>query len=370
MNNSLNEAWQQLFGTATAGAAADRRRFQLLRRRGEPLLLLPAETALLPDSLALYPAQSWRARWLRKLAGWAVQFHLPGVTEALALPLDPSHSLVKFLAAGMPGPAPCFAMLLGNPKTAGRRFILLVFDESNQPVKVVKAGVGAAARELVARETDFLTATVGKLSGVPRVLGNLATAEVQAVALEYVAGVAPDARQHGAAIQVLQPWLDQTRTVPLPDLPVWQRLQAAAGNDPIFLEVARALAAVRLHPAVFHGDFAPWNIRAQSSSGVWVVLDWERGESAGPPAWDWFHFVIQPLLLVKKLPVERLGPALEAALASPEFAAYAAAAEITGCARALLLAYLLYCRDVLKPAEGMTPTVALLEWLRRRWQPL
>lgn len=368
MIDSSSESWQQLFHAANAPPASVSVRFHLLRRRGEPLLLIPAKFRLVRESLSLYPAQTWRARLFRIVAGIAVRLHLPGLTEPFSLALDPQAAFVRFAASE--SELSRFAMLFGNPKAVGRRLVLLVFDCLGRPTKVIKVGLGDAAVELIRREFDFFTSAGGKLEGIPKLLGNFAAANVSAVALEYVPGATPTTNDSRAVAKVLGAWLDRERLIGVADLPAWQRLRQVAAAELIFRDVETALSTAWLRPAVFHGDFAPWNIRVKPLTGEWIVLDWERGEIAGPPAWDWFHFVMQPMLLVAKLPPPQIADVLERFLNSSEFLAYAVAAQIKTITRPLFLAYLLYCRDVLKPVEGRETTRALLELLRQRWRPI
>jgi hypothetical protein len=86
------------------------------------------------------------------------------------------------------------------------------------------------------------------------------------------------------------------------------------------------------------------------------------------PGWDWFHFVLQPALLVKKLPVPELRDSLEALLRSEKFCAYAVRCGIVGCERELALAYLLYMIEVIKPTEGRAGLAALVEHLGNSWK--
>ncbi|WP_297527356.1 glycosyltransferase [Thiohalobacter sp.] len=48
-----------------------------------------------------------------------------------------------------------------------------------------------------------------------------------------------------------------------------------------------------------HGDFAPWNIR-RVGDGRLYVYDWEYGSPELPALFDFYHFVVAPLLLVEK----------------------------------------------------------------------
>src|SRR5262249_49195183 len=119
-----------------------------------------------------------------------------------------------------------------------------------------------------------------------------------------------------------------------------------------------------LHPTIQHGDFAPWNIKI-SPQGIWTVLDWERGELEGIPGWDWFHYIIQPAILVEHVSTSGLVQRIENHLTTDSFKHYAADAGIHGLERLLLLAYLLYMVQVIQPSEGLAETRELLDALAK-----
>lgn len=98
-----------------------------------------------------------------------------------------------------------------------------------------------------------------------------------------------------------------------------------------------------------------------------MALDWERGQLSGVPGWDWFHFVVQSAVLVKKLSGPALRGELETLLRSEDFSAYANRCGIAGDEQELALAYLLYNVEVLKPSEGRAEIRALLEQLTDSW---
>ena len=98
------------------------------------------------------------------------------------------------------------------------------------------------------------------------------------------------------------------------------------------------------------------------------MLDWERGELAGIPGWDWFHYVIQSAILVGRLPTSALMQRVEGLLGSEAFQRYAERAGIRGCERELVLAYLLHVAEVIKPSEGLAPTRELLHALASGWR--
>src|SRR2546430_1622506 len=121
-----------------------------------------------------------------------------------------------------------------------------------------------------------------------------------------------------------------------------------------------------IQAAIQHGDFALWNLKV-SPTGSWTALDWERGNVNGIPGWDWFHYVIQTSILVRKMPIATLENRIEELLLSPVFRQYAEKAGIVAVEKALVLMYLAHIMEVIKPAEGMTETQALFRALMRRW---
>jgi len=126
-------------------------------------------------------------------------------------------------------------------------------------------------------------------------------------------------------------------------------------------------AEARVHPALTHGDFAPWNVKV--SRGQWTVLDWERGELAGVPGWDWFHFVMQPAVLVRRERTESLLSRFEHLLDSAHFSKYAEQAGIGEHRRALALAYLACCTRVTRQTGGREQIQKLERAAAARWFP-
>jgi hypothetical protein len=153
--------------------------------------------------------------------------------------------------------------------------------------------------------------------------------------------------------------LQPAPTVGFMELSVARRLDAAASGDPHWVSTVKALREAQFHPAIHHGDFAPWNVRV-NAAGSWRVLDWERGEAFGPPAWDWFHWVIQHEILVHRTPTMELIRRIEVVLAGTEFRRYAERAGIVRIVWPLLVAYLLYSSRVIRQADGLAAVEALL----------
>jgi len=148
------------------------------------------------------------------------------------------------------------------------------------------------------------------------------------------------------------------------DLPLARRLAAGARPDAATQRVLTQLNQVSFHPAIHHGDFAPWNIRVEPITRRWMVLDWERGEPAGPPAWDWFHFVIQPDVLVRRASPDTVLSRFEKFRRSAAFTRYAAQAGIENNVDILFSGYMIFCRDITRQTEGMPTIEGLAERLK------
>lgn len=343
---------------------------RVLRKQGRPFLLLPAQRGPAAAALGLYPAQTAQARAARALLRGLLRAGLPAGTEAVSLTISPSDPFVRFLGS-LTGVAqselPAFGVLAGNPASPGQRFIVLLFDQNSRPAAVVKAGVSDAAKALVVKEQSFLETVSGKAAGLPKLRGSLQTPALRALALDYFDGQSPRPRHDGGLLALLRPWVDTKRTVTLSYTPDWRRLDQAAAASPLWPALSVRLRARALHPALSHGDLAPWNIRL-SPAGSWTVLDWERGELTGIAGWDWFHYVIQRAILVERAPVPGLVERVEQLLGSDDFKRYAEHTGIAGFARELVLAYLLHSVLVLQPAEGLAQTRALVEALAGKWR--
>jgi|GEM_PF-179056 len=358
--------WHQLFN----GPAPVRRVLRILRRGGTPFLYLPEEPKAARHALTLYPAQrsvARTAKWALD-AGLRLRFPLP--LSSIKVSVDPDAPFTRFLAnvaEQAPGSIPVWGMLAGNPNAQGQRMVFLVFDHHLRPRAAVKAGQGDAARALIAREVAALAALPAGLMGAPRLLGQWGDANTAALALPYLSGDAPSAKAIDRVAAILSNWLRFGQEVPLDGLAGWRAVMAT--------EAGRELAQLLPTPSwqvqapVAHGDFAPWNIKVTGGEDEpWTVLDWERGEPCGMPGWDWFHFVLQPAVLVEKLSGEPLAERTEALLASQEFRQYAREAGVEGIERFLLLAYLLHCTEVIRQTEGSKAISGLYTALFERWR--
>ena len=353
--------WGQLLGPAASGAtAAQPLRMRLLLKGGRPFLIFPSQPRAAAAGLELYPAQRMVARLARTCLRLVFRAGLyPGTTETMVA-LSLSSPLVKFLiqtSGCVPGTTPLFCSLAGNPNAAGQRFIFLLLDEAGAPKAVVKAGIGEHALKLLEQESTFLEQWGGSQRGLPRLLGKLNDSRVGAFALPYFGPLPDRTLTNGQIGALLSAWVRPGSPMRFLELPQWRRLEAAMTSHPALSTLGTRLREQQVRPALYHGDFAPWNVRT-GPEGL-VVLDWERGEPVGPPAWDWFHYWVQDGLLVRRIPAKRLLNELKASWATPSFRAYAQETGIAGHELELLLAYLLYIQGIIAPTEGKAGLRAL-----------
>lgn len=357
------ESWQSFFSDGSQGEADSWFAMRVLRRRGEPFLMVPLNPRLAAQALSLYPAQTSVARLAKSLMGTGLRLGLSIAGEKVSIPCTINHPFVQFLIgiAGTEG-LPPFALLAGNPHAPGRRFVLMLFNRQNQPGIVVKAGKGPAAIRLIEQEDLFLRSVPQGTAGVPQLLSAFGVGNIHAIALPYLPGKPPIINDHADFEPLLTSWIDVNRLVRLGELHIWRKLELQPKSAGV--NYAK-LSSASLHPVVYHGDFAPWNIKV--NQGVWQLLDWERGEPAGIPAWDWFHYIIQTNVLVRKLPVPDLVAKMEQMLGSSNFQGYASRAGIIGLERDLLLAYLHYSISVLQQTEELPRIQGLQAALTTKW---
>jgi hypothetical protein len=362
--------WTDLFQPASQAAAAVGFRWRVLKKAGKPFLVLPEDHTLARQGLKLYPAQSAFARAAKTLLQLALQARLSVAGEKVRLAIRRDDELLRFLAGQTNCPVEQLrppAILAGNPAAPGRRFILLAFGPNGRPAAVLKAGLNETARQLVERETSVLSALPRSLAGAPGLRGSFHSPRLRLLAQNYFPGDSPRTTNPRIIGTLLASWLNTDQRVPLTETPLWRRLAEACRASSVFSKLAERLDGKAGCPAIYHGDFVPWNVKVSPEDGSWTVLDWERGELEGIPAWDWFHYVIQRAILVRRLAVKGLMTVIESLLAAEPFQAYAHQAGIGGVERPLLLGYLLYNNEVIRPAEGLPQAKKLFAVLQSQW---
>ncbi len=344
--------------------------FRLLRRAGQPFLLLPREPREAVATLALYAPQTARAQAARAMLRCAIGLRFPWPGETICFEVLLEAPFVRFLSSlhgGATTEPPRFGILAGNPASPGQRFLLLCSNAEGQPVAVVKVALTQRAHELIQHEQSLLSAIAGKFKGVPAIIGTFHSGEILAFAIPFFQGNSPRSFEQEQLPSLLNSWVDTQSAVPLSEMPDWLKLEQVCAAQPGFQGLAQRVRSQPVHRCLAHGDFTPWNIKI-SPEGVCTVLDWERGELTGIPGWDWFHYAIQTAILVKRRPTLALANQAEALLTADSFKTYATRCCFAGFARELLLSYLFNVVEVIKPSEGGIESSELLTELARRWQ--
>lgn len=343
--------------------------WRLVWRRRRPFLLLPVSATDVRVSLALYSAQRKRAKIWRAVLPLVFNTPAAAVFQRVHFQADESSEVVGFLSeqSGVPvDQLQTPAIKFGGMEIQKSRLVLLACDQTRRPAKVIKLGLDAAGRAATEREADLLEKLPVNTLGCIRTTGRLTTPKISAFATAYFPGESPE---DDAGMETLfHSWINPEPAGPIERLDSWHELETVVANaDPGAWQALRpALAGKTVRSTLYHGDFAPWNIRAVNSQNL-QAFDWERGSLHGIPAWDWFHFIVQTAILARRYSVERAAAEVEELLQSPRFEKYAAAAGISPIVKPLLLAYLLHHRWVIQPLEGRETTAKLQELLAARW---
>lgn len=363
MSTTHINSWQELFAPERDGNTVS---FHAVSRGGKPFLFLPSDNRAAVTALQIYPAQTTKARLAKAALGMMLRVGLRRGLRKTSLTISNTDPFAAFLRAAArvePGEPFSFAVLTGNPSAPGRRHVFLLFDSASEPVAVVKAGATSRARELIAHETSLLSTFVSAQTGVPKLSGACDLESASAFAMDFIAGTSPGEDVGDELEKIFSSWVDTGKQIEIGETAAWKRLIQASGAAAM-PESVQHLAALRVCPVLMHGDFAPWNVKV--SDGRWTVLDWERGERVGIPAWDWFHFVVQPAVLVRRETTEATMVRLEKLFASAEFQRYAERCGIRGSERLLAQAYMEYWIRVTRQTEGLALLEALREAMSKR----
>jgi len=337
-DESRNAGWRSLFQQGEASQYVI-----VIRRHGQPLLVLAGDASFSVKALALYPAQCLLARFVRDLLRLGLRMGLQPLLRRELLhfsPEDPFWTIISKTKDKHNN----FAIFCGNPKGPGQRFMVLTGTPTE--LRVIKAGSSAVAQELVLQEANFLR----KVQGMPYVLDILdqfQTERICAFSLPFIPGDSPAMDSVEEVAAVMLAWV-LPGELPLNAIPMWKRLYT---KGVAISPSLRAIQDHRIATTLFHGDFVPWNIKVTPRG--WVVLDWERGENPGIPGWDWFHFIIQPRVLILRLAPTEVLRIVEETICSPLFKKYAEKTKIEGIEWALLEAYLDYTVKIFQPSEGL-----------------
>src|SRR5262245_60679617 len=140
MDPALNLLERLFGGEASPGSAGTEVTLRVIKRAGQPFLLLPGRPREAVATLSLYAPQTTRARAACALLRWCLELAAPWPGQRIRLNIQPNAPFCQFLAS-LPGAdsVPRFGILTGNAASPGQRFLLLCFGADHRPIAVVKA---------------------------------------------------------------------------------------------------------------------------------------------------------------------------------------------------------------------------------------
>jgi hypothetical protein len=344
--------------------------WRLVRRKKRPFLLLPETARGAASSLELYSAQRPLAKLWCSLLPLLLKTPGADFLSRVSSQADAASEWMQFLARQSGQPADQMrtpAIKFGGVAEKSSRLVLLLCDPGGYPVRVVKVGLNPQGRATTEREADLLTRLPVDVIGCTGITGRFSNAALSAFATAYFPG---KSLANDVGIENLfHDWLNAGPPEPVKNLASWRELESVASSQRQWPALREALANHEVRSTIYHGDFTPWNVRMTNLENI-CAFDWEHGHLKGIPAWDWFHFIVQTSILVKRHSPERVAAELEQLVRSPRFQKYAGDARISGIIEPLLLAYLLHQRLVIQPQEGARLTGRLFDllWTHWKWQ--
>ncbi len=289
--NRDRASWDALLGGGQRNASTNRV-FYLLKRKGHELLAIPANHRGAPDAVELYLPQTWKARLAKTIFRLALATPLAGFLPSRKVDLWRTD-FGDFLCSLSDNHLPDFCVLSGNPAEPGRRFLFGLLDEHGRCHQVVKCAADPTGRELIEQEATVLGSLGNKLPGIPLVRAALSTDDCSAFAMDFFAApVRVPSRSERVAL--VRQWISEGPPKNFSTLQPVEKPGSpdATSSDPM------------IKPVIFHGDFAPWNIRQDGAD--WMVIDWEKARLLGPPLWDLLHYEIHEEILVNRSSVRKV----------------------------------------------------------------
>jgi len=266
-----------------------------VKRNGYLLLALPRDKQAARATLKLYHPQSFLARVMAKLLSCLITFSLHIFLPCRVICIREKSSLVSMLVH-----AEKIGFLLGNAKANARRAVVL--HECDDGYRVDKIGVGEVAKRSVVSELEIIKKLPNDHAGIPHVLASSEDVEWASYSTRYLEGRSPEEKDRLLVIGLLEDWLDRASEFPLCQTQCWHQLRefALASQDKNVQASWESLTKVSdlvVKAGLFHGDFAPWNIKVSSGDEI-HVMDWEHACLSAPAGWDWLHYMVQCGLLV------------------------------------------------------------------------
>ncbi len=334
---NASASWAKLVSGDSADVT-EKRFFYLLRREGHELLAVPLSSPSSPEALALYLPQTTKARLAKLLFQLTLSSPLAGLLPALEVSLGRTE-FADFLRSLSGGRIPQFAVLSGNPAEPGRRFIFGLLDPERKCRTIVKCATDDVGGRLIEAEAAALQTLKGKFPAIPELRAKLATTACRAFAMDFIAEPSR-LLTRVERIALAKQWIWPGAAVPLGSLAPWEAIAHPR------LDTDGAM----VRSVVFHGDFAPWNIRR--SGNQWMVIDWEKASPHGPPLWDLLHYEVHEEILVNRSTTEKVRERIQSLLQHPNLQNYLANCGVNQHSELLLQGYLSHLDTIYPQIRG------------------
>jgi hypothetical protein len=346
---------------------------------GRMRLLLPlANNRVLRGALSMYSPSRWTGKMYRPVLATALPvLARSGFGRLLQGPGSWCVHLPR-LVQMVPGASSAWVGCHQATDYPQAKMTLRLMDESGRALAYARVGHDPADDRTVSDEALVLAAVAATdvSTQAPRVIdhGRLTDPDgyflLESAGPEKVAPMALDAR-HFHFLQGLMRKGPTRQWAALMEQMV-DDLQSACESNRLAQQALAHLQQLSLPPmpeCIEHGDFAPWNIREQTS-GELFVLDWDRADLHGVPWHDALHYCFQVETLVRRRPAATVIRRMKAVFAEPSAQCYATAVRPTAdVASPLILLYLLrtLSRDIRdQPLTGQMVRVQVLQQFWRQ----
>lgn len=286
-------------------------RYGLVLRDSRVLCALPADRETALRTLALYQPQRWKAKLLK--GGFRI-------ATGLGLHLRCLKPWTMPGQGGGGGSLP--GVLVGSSGHLCERAVAVV--QGADGWQVVKLAFGGNSGEVLSPEAEMLRALADQ-AWVPRLVSYREEAGVAELRMAWQDGKPWHGDDLRPLLELTKRWLNRGEPRALAEFPEWKWIRPVLEHQPGWAERLETLGAIRVRPAIRHGDLTRPNLRV-GSDGALQAHDWERGTMQGLPGIDLVHFLVQDQLFrTRKTPAQAVA-AVRATLQMPEVGEWLAAA--------------------------------------------
>lgn len=271
------------------------------------------------SAMEIYNAQTFVAKLFRAAVRWFPAWYLPRrTTVRLVLPSGYAKrqnpcNLIEEIEAVLREKHVTVAISLGTPGLH-RKPVLRVMASDGRPLAYIKVGWNARTASLV--ESEYLAlrslhALAPRTFMLPEVLRRHSWNGLELLFLSaspsrlcydgttlkpmHISILQELASIERAMIKLgdSQYWRDLCARSSVIEHPYWRH--AIAG---LFSDIEQRLGNVPIPMHRRHGDFTPWNLVCQGDR--MMLFDWEYSLAESPAGWDFFHFISQTALHLRK----------------------------------------------------------------------